>query len=108
MGFSNATLTFLAGGIEQEREDGVFADVFGDVFLRVIRPHLFLVDVFLEDVAEHVGIDFLLVAARSGCSIKMPMVFVEIIEDALEGLVGNLDVVAVASFPVRERRTCRR
>ena len=46
------------GGFKKEGKDGVLADVFGNVFLGVIRPHLFLVDVFLEDVAEDVGIDF--------------------------------------------------
>jgi hypothetical protein len=55
---------------------------------------LFLVDVLLEDVTEDIGIDLVVGAERA--FVQMPLVSVEIIEDALEGLVGNLDVLAVA------------
>ena len=51
-----------ARGIEQERQHGVLADVLGDVFLGVVRPHLLLVDVFLEDVSQHVRIDLVVFA----------------------------------------------
>src|SRR5450756_2947390 len=47
VGIFKSDLALGAGGVEQKRDDGVLADVFGDVLLRVIRPHLFLVDVFL-------------------------------------------------------------
>jgi len=83
-----------AGGVEQERENGVLADVFSDVLLRVIRPHLFLVDVFLEDVTKDIGIDLVVGAERA--FIKMPLVLIKIIENALKGFVGNMDVLAVA------------
>jgi hypothetical protein len=43
--------------IEQPREDGVLADVFGDVLFGVVSAHLLLVDVLLEDVAEDVRVD---------------------------------------------------
>src|SRR5690606_29881157 len=36
--------------IEQERNHRIFADVLGDVFFGVVRAHLLLVDVLLEDV----------------------------------------------------------
>jgi hypothetical protein len=55
---------------------------------------LLLVDVFLEDVAEDIGIDLVVGAERA--FVQMPLVLVEIIEDALERFVGNLDVLAVA------------
>ena len=84
-------------GAYYTKEDSIFADVFGDVLLRVIRPHLFLVDVFLEDVAEDIGIDLVVGAKRA--FVQMPLVLVEVIEDALEGFVGNLDVLAVAFGP---------
>ena len=93
-GVFKSHLALGTGGVEQERENGALADVFGDVLLRVIRPHLFLVDVFLEDVAEDIGIDFIVVAERA--FVEMPLVLIEIIEDALERFVGNLDVLAVA------------
>ena len=75
-GIFKGHLALGAGGIEQEWQDGVLADVFGDVLLRVIRPHLFLVDVFLEDVAEHVGIDFVVGAERA--FVQVPLVLVEV------------------------------
>ena len=77
------------------RDDGVFADVFGDVFLGVVRPHLLLVDVLLEDVAEHVGIDFL--AASQRAVVQVPVPGVEEDKQFLEGFVGHVDVV-VCSF----------
>ena len=53
----------LLGGIKQERHNGVAPDIFGDVLLGVIGTHLCtVVDVLLENVAQHVGID---VAPRS-------------------------------------------
>ena len=62
---SKATCISL-GGIEQEGDDRVLADVVGDVLLGVVGPHLLLVDVFLEDVAEHVRVDLVVVAAAGG------------------------------------------
>ena len=89
-------LALGAGGIEQERQDGVLADVFGDVLLRVIRPHLLLVDVFLEDVAEDVGIDFVVGAKRA--FIEMPLILVEVIEDAARRLCRESGSICRAFF----------
>ena len=41
-------------------------DVAGDVLLGVVGPHLLLVDVLLEDVAEHVGVDLVVRCAAGG------------------------------------------
>lgn len=83
-------------GVEEKREDGVLPDVLGDVLLGVVGPHLLLVDVLLEDVAEDVRVDLLVIA--QGTLIEVPLVAVEVVEDGLEGLVGNLDVPAVAAL----------
>jgi len=71
------------------RNDGVLADVFGNVLLRVVRPHLLLVDVLLKDVAENVGVDFF--AAGKRAVVQMPVPGVEESEQAFEGLVGHVD-----------------
>ena len=60
---------------QQRRNDGVLADVFGDVFLGVVRPHLLLVDELLEDVAQHVGVDLLTALERA--LVQMPFPFIE-------------------------------
>ena len=85
----------LLGGVEQERDDRVLADVLGDVFLGVVRPHLLLVDVLLEDVADHIGVDLVVGAQRP--LVQVPAVLVEEVEELLEGLVGDVDV-GVALF----------
>ena len=83
----------LHGRIEQERDYRIARDVSGDVFFRVVRTHLLLVDVLLEDVAEHIGID--LVVGAVGPLVKVPLVAVEEAEDPLERLVGDADVRVV-------------
>ena len=55
---------------------------------------MFLVDVFLKDVAEDIRINFVVGAQRA--FVQMPLVLVKVIEDALEGLVGNGDILTVA------------
>ncbi len=73
------------------RDDGVLADVFGDVFLGVVRPHLLLVDVLFEDVAEHVGVDFF--AAFQRAVVQVPVPGVEEGKKLFKGFVGHVDVV---------------
>ena len=75
-------------------QHGVLADVLGDVLLRVVRPHLLLVDVLLEDVAQHIGVDLVVGAQRA--LVQMPLVLVEVVKDALESLIWDLDGLAVA------------
>ena len=80
----------VLGGVEQEGNDGIAGDVAGDVLLGVVGAHLLLVDVFLEDVAENVGIDFVVSTQRA--LVEVPLVGVEEAEDLLEGGVRDLNV----------------
>ena len=50
---------------KQIGNDRVFGDVFSDVFLGVVRPHLLLVDVLFKNVTKHIRIDFLVVAVMA-------------------------------------------
>ncbi|OQB92162.1 MAG: hypothetical protein BWX84_01071 [Verrucomicrobia bacterium ADurb.Bin118] len=93
----------LAGGVEQEGDDRVAAHVAGDVLLRIVRAHLFLVDVLLEDEAEHVRVDLVIVAQRA--FVQMPLILIEIIEDALERAIGNLDSTVGLLDDVRLKKT---
>src|SRR5262245_42096688 len=68
--------------VEQEREDRVLGDVLSDVFFGVVRPHLLLIDVLLEDVADHIWVDLVVGPKRS--VIQMPRVAVKEIEEPLE------------------------
>ena len=86
LGVLERDLALRRGGVEQERDHRVLADVLGDVLLRVVGPHLLLVDVLLEDVAEHIGVDLVVGAQRA--LVEMPLVLVEEVEDALEGSSG--------------------
>jgi len=80
----------LLGSVKDEWDDGILADVLGDVFLGVVRPHLLLVDVFLKDVAHHIWVD--LVVGPQGALVKMPGVLVEEVEELLERLVRDIDL----------------
>ena len=82
------------------------ADVLGDVFLGVVGPHLLLVDVLLEDVAEHVGVD--LVVGAQGALVEVPVVRVEEVEELLEGLVGDVRWSGRAAPRSGGVRRCRR
>ena len=92
-----AAVAHLAQLVEQERQDRVAADVAGDVLLGVVRAHLLLVDVLLEDVAQHVRVD--LVVGAQGALVQVPGVLVEEGEDALEDGVGDRDGLPV--FPLQ-------
>jgi hypothetical protein len=80
----------LPGGVEQIWQDCILGNVLGDVFLGVVRTHLFLVDVLLEDVADHIGVD--LVVGAEGPLIKMPAIVIKEVEELFECLVRNVDV----------------
>ena len=96
---------FLLSGVEQEGDDGVPGDVAGDVLLGVVGSHLLLVDVLLEDVAEDIRVDLVVLPVRS--LVQVPAIVVEEVEDSLEGRVGDADFRVVPP-PGRERRTDRR
>ncbi len=90
---------FLLGGVEEVRDNGVLADVLGDVFLGVVGPHLLLVDIFLEDVADDVRVD--LVVGAKGPFVEVPGVLIEEVEQLFEGLVGDVDI-GVAFFKLMD------
>ena len=80
---------FLLHCIHQIRNDGVATYVLRDVLLGVVGPHLgTVVDVLLENVAQHVGID--VAACGRHAVIEMPVPFVEEIEETAESLIGNV------------------
>ncbi len=68
--------------VEDELVDGLLAKVAGDFRSGVVSAEFFLVDVFLEDVAEDVGIDFVVVA--TGRVVEIPGVALEESEEVLE------------------------
>ena len=86
----------LALSQSDELEDGALAEVTGHLRTGVVSAEFLLVDVFLEDVAEHVGIDFLVVAA--GRVVEIPRVAAEQRENVLERDVGNEDAVWSPAF----------
>jgi hypothetical protein len=67
---------------EDGRNDRALADVSGDVLFGVVGPHFFLVDVFFEDVAEYVGVDF--PTGPRGPIVQVPVVLLEELKSALE------------------------
>ena len=80
--------------IRDGRQDRRGGHVTGDVGLRVVGPVVLLVHVLLEDVAEHIGVD--LVVVPMGMLIEVPAPPVEELEQVLEGAVGNPQAVPVA------------
>ena len=96
----------LSSRIQKEGNDGIFANVFGDVLFGVVGAHLFLVDVFFKYVAEDIGVDFVIVAQRT--VVEVPSVALEEREEPFKGGVGNLNPFAddVPQFGVFGR--CRR
>ena len=111
--------TRFPGRVEKERNNRAPRDVPGDVLLGVVRAHLLLVDVLLEDIAQDVGID--LVVVSGGPFVQVPLVAVEEVEYPLERLVRyayllvvlfkfvNVEQPAVEEwYPAQERREVRR
>ena len=58
----------------------------------VVGAKSLLVDVFLENVAQHVGVDFVVLAA--GRVVEVPGVAIEEVEEVVEGPVGDVDAWA--------------
>ena len=79
--------------VKQCRNDGIFADVFGNVLFGVIRSHFLLVDVLLKNITKNIRIDFIAFLGRA--VVQVPLVLLEEIEDALESFIGDLDVLSV-------------
>ena len=77
--------------IHQEGKDAVLPDVFRNVLLGVVGTHLgTVVDVLLEDVAQHIRID-VFPTGRDAC-VEMPPPGVEEVEQTDEGLILDVDV----------------
>ena len=70
--------------------DGALAEILGDFGRRVIGAERLLVDVLLEDIAENVGIDFVIVLA--GDVVQIPGVAAEEGEYVFESFIGDGDV----------------
>ena len=78
--------------IKQPRHNAIFADLLGDILFGVIGAHSrAVIDVLLKNITDDVGID--VSAARRDAGIEMPVVIIEEIEDAFEGLVFDGDVL---------------
>ena len=106
-------VVLLAGGVEQEGNHCIARDVAGDVLFGVVGSHLLLVDVLLEDVAEYVRVNLVVLPVWS--LVQMPAIAVEEIEDPLKCGVryGNVGVVAlqvvyVEQTPLRKGTLPRR
>ena len=88
LGFSKAILHLGRAASNRNDSTRVLTDVFGDFFLGVISPHLLLINVFFEYIAEHIGVDFVPLAQRAFVQVPLPLT--EEIEDALERLVTGI------------------
>ena len=53
-----------------------------------------LIDVFFEDVAQHVGVDLLVIVERP--IVQVPLIGVEEIKNSLECLVRDMDILIIA------------
>src|SRR5581483_10700826 len=82
--------TLFLSSFEQEWDNRVARDVTGDVLLGLIRAHLFLIYLLLENVAEHVGIDF--VVGAEWALVKMPLIGIKEVEQPFKSIVGDSDV----------------
>ena len=95
-GFRFGLVEFLRGGVrrvhavEHELMNGLLAEVIGDFRPCVVGSEFLLVDIFLEDVAEHVRIDLAVVTA--GRVVEGPGVGTEEREEILEDDVRHLDL----------------
>ena len=76
------------------------------ILFGVVGTHLFLVDVFLKDVAEDIRVD--LVIVPQGTVVKVPLVLLKKLEKLLECLVGDLNGFRHGGSQVGVFEKCRR
>jgi len=76
--------------IQDEAVNGSLAKVLSDFRAGVVRTKCLLVDVFLKDVAENVGIDFVVLAA--GRIVQIPRVPLKKGVQVLEGFIRDSDL----------------
>lgn len=82
-------LIHLLRGIHQEWQNGVTTNVLCDILFGVISSHLgTVVDVLLEDIAQHVRVDVL--AAGCQAVVQVPVPLVEEGKKTLESSHSNL------------------
>ena len=74
--------------VDEEGHNRAAADVFGDVFFGVVGTHLALVDVLFEDIAQHVGVDFVARIAQLAV-VEVPGPTVEERKNLFERRVGD-------------------
>src|SRR5690606_28287307 len=79
--------------ITEEGDYGVLAEVLGSVLFGVVRAHLLLIDVLLEDVAQYIRVDLVVVMQRT--FIQMPVVLVKEVEQFFKSFILNLERFAV-------------
>ena len=77
----------LVHALQNELVDAALGEVAGDLGPGVVRAERLLVDVLLEDVAQHVGVD--LVGVAAGRVVEVPGEGGEDAEHALERRVGD-------------------
>ena len=75
--------------VENRRVDGAFTQVAGDLGAGVVGTEGFLVDVLLEDVAQHIRVD--LVAHRARRIVQVPRIMPEQRKHMVEGRIRNPD-----------------
>ena len=88
----------LVDPVEDQSVDRLLAEVPGDLGPRVVGPELLLVDVLLEDVAQDVRVDLVVLAARR--VVQVPGVVLEEVEDAREGGVRDLQIRMIGLDPM--------
>src|SRR5262249_43990396 len=79
--------------VKQIGNNGIFGNILGDIFLGVVSPHLLLVDVLLENVAQHIGVDFPVVAQWA--RVEVPVVLIKEGKEPLECFIGNVDTAVL-------------
>ena len=89
-------------GLQDQPVDGPLAEVLGDLRPGVVGAERLLVDVLLEDVAQHVGVDLVVLAA--GGVVEVPGVAGEQGEEVLECLVGHVELGIVLLDVVRQEQ----
>ena len=77
--------------VHQERQYTIFANILGDILLGVVGSHRgSVVDVLLEDITQHIGVDVL--ACGGMAVIEMPVPLVEECKQTLKCFIGDVDV----------------
>ncbi|MBQ8036328.1 MAG: hypothetical protein IJ268_04985 [Proteobacteria bacterium] len=75
--------------LQQIGNDAILTDIFGNILFSIISPHgRTIVDVLLEYIAQHIGVDIL--TARSNARVEMPLIGIEECKQTLKRLIGDI------------------